>query len=135
MKQKMKKRKGEVDWFMLLMIGVFVVISVISAIRLITGNNDKTNEKGSKPKVVNSRDSVLEINGNSTVAKINTKVKILIKKEVAIVKKTSPDRGEPEVITIDGKYAVTSFDQTGSWNIDMYSANDILIDWIKVIVY
>lgn len=128
----MKKRKGEIDGFWLFMICLFIVLPIV---KLFTGNNDNDGEKGSKPKIVNSKGSVLEIDHNSTVAAVNTQVKFVIKKEVLIVKKTSPDNEDPEVITIRGKYAITSFDKVGRWSIDMYNVNDILVDWIIVTVY
>jgi hypothetical protein len=128
----MKNRRGEVDGFWLFMIGLFVILPTI---KYLTGDQDKNDEKVSKIKVTDSRGGVLEIKGNSTVSPINTEVKIPIKKEVFIVKKISPDRGDPEMIVIKGKYAVTSFDQKGSWDIDMYNTNNILVDWIKVTVY
>lgn len=128
----MKNRKGKVDGFWLFLIGV---CAVLPAIKSFTGDHDESDRTNSSPKVVNFKGDVLEIKGNSTVAPINTDIQIPIQKEVVIVKKTSPDRGDPEKIVVKGKYAFTSFDQTGSWNIDMYNADNILVDWVKVPVY
>ena len=134
----MQKRKGkvEIDGFWLFLIGIFVILP---AIRFITGYEDKegTTEVGTKTKVISIKNSVLTIDKNTSVAPLNTEVKIPIAKGkgIVIVKKVSPDRSDPEVIAIKGKYAITSFDQTGSWDVDMYDADNILIDWVKVTVY
>lgn len=86
-------------------------------------------------KVVNSNGNILDINSNSAISAVNVEIRIPIKKGVAIVKKTSPGRGDPEAIVVSGKYAITSFDQTGKWEINMYNADDELMNWVKVTVY
>jgi uncharacterized protein (UPF0333 family) len=127
----MKKRKGEIDGFWLFLIGVMVVLP---AIKYITGYGDKSGGS-SKTKVVNSNGNILDVNSNTAMSSVNTEIRIPIKKVVKIVKKISPDRIDPEIIVIDGKYAVTSFDKTGKWTIDMYDADEKLVNWVKVTVY
>ena len=128
----MKKRKGEIDGMWLFLIGVFIVLP---AVKYITGNGDKSNDGGPKTKVVRSNGNILEVDGNTAISAVNAEIRIPIKKGIVIVKKTSPDRLEPETIIVSGKYAVTSFDKTGKWNIDMYDADEKLMDWVKVTVY
>jgi hypothetical protein len=133
MEQKMKKRKGEIDGFWLFLIGLFIVLP---AIKYITGYGDsKSGTGGSRTKVVNSNGNILDVDNNTAMSAVDTEIRIPIKKVVKIVKKISPDRIDPEVIVIDGKYAVTSFDKTGKWTIDMYDADEKLVNWVKVTVY
>ena len=129
----MKKRKGEIDGMWLFLIGLFIVLP---AIKYITGYGDKSDGGGnSKTKVVSSNGGMLDIDGNTAICAVNIEVKIPIKKGVAIVKKTSPDHGEPEIIIINKKYASTSFDQKGKWEINMYDGDEKLVNWVKVTVY
>lgn len=128
----MKKRKGEIDGMWLFLIGLFIVLP---AIKYITGYGDKSGTGGAKTKVVSSNGNILEVNGNTAISAVNTEIRIPIKKGVVIVKKTPPDRGEPEMITVNSKYAFTSFDQTGKWEINMYNADEDLVNWVKVTVY
>jgi hypothetical protein len=131
MEQKMKKRKGEIDGMWLFLIGLFIVLP---AIKYITGYGDKSGGR-SQTKVVNSNGNILDVKSNTAMSAVDTEIRIPIKKGVKIVKKISPDRIDPEVIVIDGKYAVTSFNKTGKWTIDMYDADEKLVNWVKVTVY
>ena len=123
----------KINGFWLLIIGVFVILP---AIKLFTGG-EKTDATSSntRSKVISGKSNVLEVNKDTTAAPINTEVKIPIDKGTVIVKKVSPDKGEPEVIKIKGKYAITSFNKIGSWDINMYDINGLLINWIRVAVY
>jgi hypothetical protein len=127
-------RKGEIDGMWLFLIVIFISISVISTIlsRVYKSESGSTQER---TKVVSSSGGVLQIKSNSAISPVDTQVKIPIKKETIIVKRTFLDGGEPEVIAIKGKYAVTSFDKTGKWEINMYDINDLLVNWVKVTVY
>jgi len=136
----MLKRKGKIDGFWLLAIGIFVILP---AIKYITGYEDKKESAGveTKTKVVSSENNVLiidnnvlRINQNTSSAPINTEIKIPISKDVERIEITSPDSTDIKVIPIKGKYAITSFDETGVWNIDLCDINTGLIDWIKVTV-
>ena len=128
----MQKRKGEIDGFWLFLIGVMVVLP---AIKHVTGYHKEFKARDSKPKVVNVKGNILEIDGNSATSIINTNIKIPIKTNVLIVKKTFIKSGESETITTNGKYVNTSFDKTGAWDIDMYDVNHSLVEWVKVTVY
>ena len=128
----MKKRKGEIDGIWIFLIAIMVVLP---AIKYITGADDDSDVKRPSQKVVKSSGNIMKIDENTAVVPVNTKVKIPIQKGAIRVTKTSPDRQESEVITVKGKYSVTSFSEKGIWDIDMRDEDNILIEWVKVTVY
>lgn len=129
----MSKVNINISGFWIFLIGICVILP---AIKHITGTNEEESPNGEVTiKVPSGKNSILTVVDNSTRAPINTKVKIPMKEGTVIVKKVSPDKGEPEVIMLKGKYTITSFDQKGSWEINMYDINELLVDWIKVTVY
>ena len=129
----MSRTYFNIDSFWLFMIGIFVFIP---AIKMITGYQEGSEKPSSDgQKVVAVSNGVLEISSNSATVKSFTEIKIPIKEGTVIVNKISPDRGEPDFIPIKGKYAITSFDQTGDWEINMYDINNLLVEWIKITVY
>ncbi len=122
-----------ISGFWLFMIGIFIVLPIIESLSEKEEEDVTTVKTGVK--VVSSKGGVLEISGDTATTAINTEVKIPIHKKTAIVKKVSPDKGKPEVIAMKGEYAITSFNQTGSWDINMYDINNFLVDWVKIIVH
>ena len=130
----MIKRKGEIDGFWIFLIAIFVVLPAIKAIVGVDEDEDSTGLKTSV-KVSSGKKNVMDIKNNTALVAIDTEIKIPITQGSMIVKKASPDRGDPEVIKIKGKYAITSFNQIGVWDVDMSDGDGILVDWIKVTVY
>ncbi len=130
-----RKGKLEISGFWLFMIGIFIILPMVELI--VDNKKEHPVVKDVKVKVasVSRRGKIVEIKRNVGTAAVNTQYKIPIKEGTVVAFKVSPDREKPEAIKIISKYAITTFNKVGIWEIDMKDANGELVEWIKITVY
>jgi hypothetical protein len=130
-------RRGEIDGFWLFMILIF---AIIPAIKYFAGDDKVEEPEGAAPtvKIIDNKGVILSVRDNRTTAPINSQVKIPLPKDaVYTINRISPDDKDPEILPVvfSTGYLITSFDKRGTWEINMYDENDLLVEWIRVTVY
>jgi len=139
----MRKRKGkidiEVDGFVVLLIGIFVVLP---ALKIFFGGDDKKDKK-TRPKETaqvvetvtpSSRATLLKVDNNSASAPKNTEVKLPVGKKAVKIVATFSDEEEIQG-TIKSSLGYIVFTKEGDWEINTYDAHGLAVDWVRVNVY